>query len=212
MNVKQALNDTRTRIHAYRCAYVHTRIGARVRACKAFRVGIRGVVGAFRFAFLFAHTCVRGRACAYRCACGGGVGCNGAGTFERRRVLWLLRIHRLQQQVCELPLTPTGVRFTAHAHRLHQHVYDLPLTPYRLHKQVCDLPPTIYFLRKGVCVYLSRLPLASTLLGLSSICYLLPLGVSLLVLFCLLGLVLLYPSARLGNRIISWHFDHLCRS
>lgn len=132
-------------------------------------------------------------------------------TLEQPAHEWLLRIHRLQQQVCDLPLT---------TYRLHRQIFDLPLT---LTAYANTL--TIYLLRltltlnphavpptKGVCVYLSRLPLASTLLGLSSICYLLPLGVSLLVLFCLLGLVLLYPSARLENRIISWYFAHLCRS
>ena len=158
-----------------------------MRARETFRVWMRGVVGAFRFAFRFAHTCVRGGACAYRCACGGGVGCNGAGTFGRRRVPWLLRIHRLHKQVYDLPLTQTGMRVTAYTNTF---TIYLPRTP-----------PT-----KGVCVYLSRLPLASTLLGLFSIWCFLPLGV------CLLGLVLLYPSARLGNRIISWYFAHLCRS
>jgi hypothetical protein len=189
MNVTRALNDTRTRIHAY--AYTYTRTGARVRARETFRVGMRGVVGAFRFAFLFAHTCVRGGACAYRCARGGGVGCNGAGTFERRRVPWLLRIHRLQQQVCELPLTQTRLRFTSYAHRSRRRD---AFTSHELLPKRLRLPPTQKRLR------------------LSSVLYLLPLGVSLLVFFCLLGLVLLYPSARLENRIISWHFDHLCRS
>lgn len=150
---------------------------------------MRGVVGAFRFAFRFAHTCVRGGACAYRCACGGGVGCNGAGTFERRRVPWLLRIHRLYKQIFDLPPTHTAYTnrcaiycsrrwnaFTSHA---------LPLTQ-------------VWF------VYLLRLSAYVCFLCLSSIWCFLPLGVSLLV--------LLYPSARLGNRIISWYFAHLCRS
>ena len=34
----------------------------------------QGVAGALRFAFLFACTCVRGGACAYRCARGVGWG------------------------------------------------------------------------------------------------------------------------------------------
>lgn len=53
-------------------------------------------------------------------------------------------------------------------------------------------------------VYLLRLSAYVCFLCLSSIWCFLPLGVSLLV--------LLYPSARLENRIISWYFAHLCRS
>ena len=147
----------RIRIHAY--AYTYTRIGARVRARENFRVGMRGVVGAFCFAFLFAHTCVRGGACAYRCACGGGVGCNGAGTFERRRVPWLLRIHRLYKQIFDLPPT-----HTAYSNRCAIYLLRLPLTPYLLrcaaHVGGMRLPLTsyclsayYYLLRKNGYVY-----------------------------------------------------------
>ena len=71
---------TRTRIRTHAHAHTHTRthtytrIGARVRARENFSVGVKGMAGAFRFAFLCAHTCVCGGACAHRCACGGGWG------------------------------------------------------------------------------------------------------------------------------------------
>jgi hypothetical protein len=208
MNVTRALNDTRTRIRAHRCAYAYTytRIGARVRARETFRVRMNGVVGAFNFAFLCAHTCVRGGACAYRCARGVGwvrrppvvLGAGGrAGFYVYTAYTNRYASYRLHKQIFDLLLT-----LTAYANTLTIYLLRLTLT----------LTPHAVLPTKGVCVYLSRLPLASTLLGLSSICYLLPLGVSLLVFFCLLGLVLLYPSARLENRIISWCFAHLCRS
>jgi hypothetical protein len=102
------------------------RIGARVRARETFRVGMKGMVGAFRFAFRFAHTCVRGGACAYRCARGVGWGAMapvllsaGAcpGFYVYTAYTNRYAIYRLHQQVCDLPFT-----FTA---------YAVPLTLYR---------------------------------------------------------------------------------
>ena len=132
------------------------RTGARVRARETFRVGMRGVVGAFRFAFLCAYTCVRGGACAYRCACGGGVGCNGAGSFERRRVPWLLRIHRLHKQIFDLPPTHTAYSNRYAIYRLHQQVSDLPFT-----FTAYSLPLTPTGVRVTAHVGGMRLPLTS---------------------------------------------------
>jgi len=105
------------------------------------------------------------------------------------------------------PLTPTGMRLTAYSlppkHTAYTNRYAIYRPRFTSYGKGLRLPPTPKRL---------RLPPTQKRLRLSSMFYLLPLGVSLLVLFCLLGLVLLYPSARLGNRIISWYFAHLCRS
>jgi hypothetical protein len=107
---------------------------------------MRGVVGAFNFAFLFAHTCVRGGACAYRCA---------------RGVRWVRRppvVLGAGGRAGFYVYTAYTNRYASY--RLHKHVYDLPPT-HTAHVGGMRLPLTSYclsaydyLLRKNGYVYL----------------------------------------------------------
>lgn len=112
-------------------------------------------------------------------------------------------IYRLHKQIFDLPPTHTAYTNTFTTYRLLLIAYSNRFTIYRSRRWNAftshALPLTqVWF------VYLLRLSAYVCFLCLSSIWCFLPLGVSLLV--------LLYPSARLENRIISWYFAHLCRS